>query len=366
MDAVAEEISFKLSLLRTCLQEFPGSAIRLKSVDWFAWASAGASNAVLLTTSVGVAEILVTAKGVWVLTDEIEAARLRQEELHSSFEMVAIPWAKPQEREIFVKDIVGEGKIFTDFSSNSGEELLPQSLHVHRQVLLPSELERYRWVGRLASEAMSEVMRNAKPHWTEFQLAGAGAEALWSRGLHPALILCAGERRLPLYRHPIPTGEPLGRRAMLVFCARASGLYANLTRFVTFGNSNPEHLAKHKLVRDAEAIILNNTHSGQTLAHMYNVIKNAYAEREFQSAIDEHHQGGTTGYMAREVVAAPHTLQTLEVGMAVAWNPSVVGAKIEDTFVLGPDHTLENLTYDPHWPAFQVDNRFRPVPLEGA
>ena len=153
---------------------------------------------------------------------------------------------------------------------------------------------------------------------------------------------------------------------MLVFCARASGLYANLTRFVTFGNSNPEHLAKHKLVREVEAVALNQSRSGHTLAHLYNVFKNAYAENGVQNAIDEHHQGGTTGYMAREVVAAPHTLQTLEVGMAVAWNPSVVGAKIEDTFVLGPDHNLENLTYDPHWPAFQVDNRFRPVPLEGA
>ena len=63
---------------------------------------------------------------------------------------------------------------------------------------MPSELERYRRVGRLASEAMTEVLSAAKPTWTEYQLAGAGAEALWARGLHPALTLVAGERRLPL------------------------------------------------------------------------------------------------------------------------------------------------------------------------
>jgi hypothetical protein len=75
---------------------------------------------------------------------------------------------------------------------------------------------------------MTEVLQAAQPTWTEYQLAGAGAEALWSRGLHPALTLVAGERRLPLYRHATPTGEKIGRQAMLVFCARGYGLYANL------------------------------------------------------------------------------------------------------------------------------------------
>jgi hypothetical protein len=36
---------------------------------------------------------------------------------------------------------------------------------------------------------------------------------LWARGLYPALTLVGKERRLPIYRHAMPTRERLGQRA---------------------------------------------------------------------------------------------------------------------------------------------------------
>jgi hypothetical protein len=44
-----------------------------------------------------------------------------------------------------------------------------------------------------------------------------------------------------------------------------------------------------------------------------------------------------TGYASREIIATPGTQQEVKVGQAFAWNPSLVGAKAEETFVLGPD-----------------------------
>jgi Xaa-Pro aminopeptidase len=358
-----EEVSAKLELIRNALSETEAQGLRLRGTDWFAWATAGSSNTVLLTAETGIAEVLVTAHDAWVLTDEIEAQRLKDEELSANFKLYVNPWADAAARETFVKDVTNGGKVLSDRPIPHVEKRLPLSLLYHKKLIMSSELERYRQVGRKASEAMTEVLNAARPTWTEYQLAGAGAEALWARGLHPALTLVAGERRLPLYRHATPTQDAIGRRAMLVFCARGYGLYANLTRFVSFGTIPDEEAELHRHVREIEAQALNLCQPGISLEAVYRTLAQAYEQHGFPHAIREHHQGGTTGYLAREIVANPTTTELLAANTAVAWNPSLAGAKIEDTFFILGDGTLENLTFDASFPSVEVKGRLRPVPL---
>lgn len=364
MKELNEEISRKLELIREALTETGATGVRLKGTDWFAWATAGASNTVLLTAETGVAEVLVTVRDAWVLTDEIEAQRLEDEELSADLKLHVNPWADAAARESFVREVTNEGNVLSDRPIPHIEKRLPAFLQQYKRVMMSSELERYREVGRKTSEAMTEVLSKAQPTWTEYQLAGAGAEALWARGLHPALTLVAGERRLPLYRHATATGEAIGRQAMLVFCARGYGLYANLTRFVSFGSLGNERAELHRHVREIEAQALNLCQPGTPLDAVYHALARAYEQHGFDHAIREHHQGGTTGYLAREIVANPTTTDTLGEGIPVAWNPSLPGAKVEDTFVILQDGTLENLTFDPKWPSVEVEGRLRPVPLE--
>lgn len=364
MKELNEEVSRKLELIREALTETGATGVRLKGTDWFAWATAGASNTVLLTAETGVAEVLITVRDAWVLTDEIEAQRLEDEELSADFKLHVNPWADAAVRESFVRDVTNEGKVLSDLPIPHVEKRLPALLQQHKRVMMSSELERYREVGRKASEAMTEVLSKAQPTWTEYQLAGAGAEALWVRGLHPALTLVAGERRLPLYRHATATGEAIGPQAMLVFCARGYGLYANLTRFVSFGSLGDKRAELHRHVREIEAEALNLCKPGTSLDAVYHTLAQAYEQHGFPNAIREHHQGGTTGYLAREIVANATTTDTLVEGIPVAWNPSLAGAKVEDTFVILQDGTLENLTFDPNFPSVEVEGRLRPVPLE--
>lgn len=355
------EISAKLELIRQVLVTAQVAGVRFKGTDWFAWVTAGASNAVLLTAETGVAEVLVTAQDAWVLTDEIEAGRLQDEELPANFQMHVNPWADGAVREKFVRESTNGGKVCSDRPTTT-ETALPDLLVNYKRVMMPGEIERYRQVGQKASAAMTEVLSNAKPTWTEYQLAGAGAEALWARGLHPALTLVAGERRLPLYRHATPSNEAISQVAMMVFCARGYGLYANLTRFVCFGKNGYSQLHQH--VREIEAQALDSCKPGVALNAVYHQLKQAYEQHGYVRAIREHHQGGTCGYLAREIVANPHTGDTLKANMAVAWNPSLPGAKIEDTFVILEDGKLENLTFDPSFPSVEISGRLRPVVLE--
>jgi Xaa-Pro aminopeptidase len=356
----AEEVADKLALLRAVMSEAGARAVRLRGSDWFAWATAGGSNAVLLTAETGVAEVLVTLEEACILTDDIELERLRNEEVPAGFTFHAAPWDQIDMRESYVRSLADDDAVLSDRPQH-GELALPAALRAQRLVLTPAEQARYRILGREAAEAMSEVLRRARPEWTEFELAGAGAEALWRRGIEPALVLTAGAERLPRYRHATPSNQPLGDRAMMVFCARRHGLFANLTRFVVFGQAPS---AQNELTA-VEATGLAAIKPGGSLSAVYHALAQAYQHADRADAMREHHQGGITGYAAREIVATATTATELQEGMAFAFNPSFQGVKIEDTFLLGPDG-LENLTVDPGWPTTTVQGRERPRWLEVA
>jgi Xaa-Pro aminopeptidase len=302
--------------------------------------------------------VLVTADGAWILTDEIEAGRLAAEEIPAGFEVWAGPWNDPSKRPELVASIVGGGAVLSDRPEPS-ERPLPAELLAAKRRLLPEEIERYRALGREATEAMTEVLARAEPTWTEWQLAGAGAEALWRRGIEPTLTLVGGEQRLPIYRHATATRVPLGERAMLVFCGRRHGLYANLTRFVYF--REPTGLERRLIddVAEIEAVAFAASTPGTTAGAVYDRIARAYAEFGHPGGEQFHHQGGTTGYLSREAFALPGLDLPIEDSTALAWNPSLPGAKIEDT-VLTTGAGIEILTLDPAWPAVTVHGRPRP------
>ena len=351
-----EEHQHKLQRLRASMTT--QSILRLRGIDWFAWLLAGASNGVLLAAEKGIAEVLITPTELYVVTDTIEAQRLQDEELPDGVQLQSFSWAYPQLREDWIAQQRGDQTIASDHPVHEEVALAPEIVALKWE-LAGAELQRYQQVGADASRAMTEVMSAAKPNWSEFDLAGAGAEALLARGLQPALILAAGERRLPLYRHPLPSNETLGRMAMLVFCARGWGLYANLTRFISFGPLPREYASAHDAVRQIETLALTQCRPGVRLAELYTTLQDAYRQHGHPEAINEHHQGGLTGYQAREVIARPDTPWALKPGHVIALNPSVRGAKIEDTFLLANDG-LHDLTFDARWPHTRVESCLRP------
>ena len=59
-----------------------------------------------------------------------------------------------------------------------------------------------------------------------------------------------------------------------------------------------------------------------------------YREQCFPDEWQHHHQGGLAGYEARELRALPGATQVLEAGQLLAWNPTIRGAKSEETAVV--------------------------------
>lgn len=355
------EVQEKIKKLRAYMQEQEIPGLSLKGVDWFSWITGGGRSTVIFTSETGIAEVLITPQHAFLLTNTIEATRLKEEEIPNDFELVSFPWAEQQSARM---EFLKQQGLFANCSSDHplpSEKKAAASLAQIKWTLSVDETNRYRIVSRLAAEAMTEALLQANPEWTENQLAGAGAESLWRRGLDPTLVLVGGLKRLSTYRHPVATFAKLGDGAMMVFCARGFGLYANLTRFIYFREPTTTELEAHARVLEVEKRVFELSVPGAGLRDIYSSLKEEYRRIGVADEINRHHQGGITGYLSREAVASldsPYE-HRLQVGMALAWNPSVVGAKIEDTVLL-TEKGLEVLTTDPVWPVVRHGNLLRP------
>jgi antitoxin VapB len=326
------------------------NALVLNQLPNIAWLTAGASTSINLASDTGPSSLFITPEGAYAITDRIEARRLEQEESLPAlgFLLVVEPWDKrggdlPTRAAgmRLAQDGPGQG---IDLSS----EL--QTLRTHLQ---SEEVERLRQVGSLASAAIAEVMYAVQPGMTEHAIAGLLARASLARGGHAIVNLIASDERIAHYRHPLPTGKTVERSVMAVLCLRVEGLIAAVTRFVHFGPVPDVLAVKAQAVARVDAHMILGTRAGKTMGEMYALAEQAYQEEGCPTAILEHHQGGSIAYLPREVLARPDEPTVIAERQAFAWNPSMRGAKSEDTIILDPSGP-EIITPTPDWPMVSV------------
>jgi Xaa-Pro aminopeptidase len=76
----ANEFSQKQNRIQALLAEHKLDALLLRRVSSFAWATCGAASYVNTATTNGEAALLITPSGQYLITNNIEATRLEQEE----------------------------------------------------------------------------------------------------------------------------------------------------------------------------------------------------------------------------------------------------------------------------------------------
>ena len=223
-----------------------------------------------------------------------------------------------------------------------------------RANLTPDEGKRFRILGQLCALAMDAAIRSVCPGQSEYEIASLLAKEAEQRGVQAIVILTATDERIFKFRHPLPTAKKLEHYAMLVLCGRRQGLVCSITRLVHFGPLPGEGRHKAEAVARVDAEMISATRPGQSLKYIFQRTVKAYADSGFPDEWRLHHQGGPVGYEPREYVATPDSTETVAVGQAYAWNPSITGAKSEDTFLVG-ENGNEILTAIPGWPVIKVD-----------
>lgn len=334
----------------------------------FAWLTGG-RNVVDRETEAGVAAIGYDGNDLTLVADNIEADRIVAEELPdletSDISLERFPWHASSLPEAIAERATTEGRASADISVPGLERVDPTPL---RQPLTERDRERYRELGRETAAVVESVCRQVQTDDTELEVASALRVALSAREIEAPVVLVGGAERALQYRHYTPTQATLEDYALVSVTAERAGLHASCTRTVAF--DRPEWLAdRHTAAARVEVTALAETQAmaatdeAATAGDVFHAIQNAYAAVGYEGEWKNHHQGGAAGFAGREWIAAPGHEAPVVAPMAYAWNPTVQGAKSEDT-ALVTDDGIESLTTTGTWPTSTVAAVDRDVELE--
>jgi Xaa-Pro aminopeptidase len=342
----------KRARVRKILDETGEASVLLTSAAAVAWYLDGGRPNVSLAADPIVA-VHVSQDAEEVLVTSNESARLVAEELPGGVVLRERPWYEP------LPPAEGLGAV--------PESRLDDRLRAARAELLPGELARFRTLCSDAAHIVTNTLLAAEPSWTERRVAAELAGRLVAAGADPLVLMVSGESRSAL-PHPLPTDAPLGRRALVVACARRDGMIANLSRWVSFDALTEDEADAEQRILQVESDVFEATRPGAELRSVLEAFASAYATHGF--APDQwrrHHQGGAAGYAGRDPRAVPSTTDIVRLGQAFTWNPWSPGAKVEDTvLVTGTEQArlIEPLTVDERWPTALVNGVARPVTLQ--
>lgn len=319
-----------------------------------AWVTDGLTDPVVRNEEPGLVWALVTATDAVLITTNIEEPRLRAEENLAGWELLAAPWYRPGGLAQTVAVLAGGGR-------TGGLRLAtdPGELAVLRMPLTPEESERLSVLGRDTASALELALLSWHPAERECDVAARIAGALEERLVYPSVLLVGGSERRMSFRHPVITSARTGRNVLAVVVGVRSGLNVACSRTVAAGPVDPELAARHVAACTVEQAMIDATKPGATWVDAFEEGVRAYAAAGFPGEWRSHVQGGPIGYLSREFDVVPGTARAGSVispGDAFAWNPTVRGAKSEDTFVAGADGPVP-VTNTASWPA---DVRGRP------
>ena len=316
----------------------------------FAWLTGG-SNVVSRDSSTGDAAAGYDGEGVVVVTNNIEAQRLRDEELAVDARIDEFAW---YERDL--ADAVAEVSptpAAADFDVPGLKSVAASEL---RQPLTDAQQDIYRILSEETATALEQVARETDPTDTERDVAADVRRELAARDIAAPVVLVGGADRAQTYRHYTPSGAPLGEYALLSVSASRDGLVTSCTRTVAF--DPPDWLAERtRTAMRVEATALAATQQvgreGGAASEVFEAIQSAYEALGWDGEWQHHHQGGAAGFAGREWFATPDSDAPVVVPQGYAWNPTVQGAKSEDTHLVTAD-TIDPLSKTDDWPTTTV------------
>ncbi len=349
----AAEIAEKMKRLMSLIEERGLGGILLNRVNNFAWITGGVGdNQIVWGSEIGFASILVLKDGrKLVIGSHSEVSRLMCEGLADlGYEAVELKWF--ESAGAFFESLKGSGPLASDVERPG---FVTVDIAPLRAQLTETEIVKYRKIGQFAADAVVEVARQIRPGMWERDVEALAASALMVQGLRPTVVLVGSDDRLVRFRRALPSEtKRVEKHAMVSVCAKKWGLTVSVGRLVHFGPLDTELRSRYEAVATINARFMASLKPGTRIADLMEQAKRWYAELGYPGEWEFHHQGGRCGYSERECLLDANSEEVVIEHQAYALNPTVQGAKAEDTFIVFREH-LENITETRDWPTTPVN-----------
>lgn len=227
-----------------------------------------------------------------------------------------------------------------------------------RTPLPADELERYRRNCRETTRAVEAVGKELTPETTEREAAAALRSELARRGFAAPVVLVGGADRALEQRHFTPTDATLDRFGHLTVVAERGGHNVAVTRTVAFDPPSwlrERHEGACRVAATAAAATLEAARTDGTAGDVFEAIRRAYDAVDSPEEWRRHHQGGAIGYESREWTAGPDATTAVTAPTPYAWNPTIRGAKCEDTILVDERDGIDVVTSTGEWPTSAYD-----------
>jgi len=334
--AMADEIKEKEKRVRNFLKSKSLKGLVLKRQANFSWMTCGGLNLVGIATEMGATSLLITENSKFVISNNIEAPRMIEEEglEKQGFVIKTFPWFEDQEVSI-VKELLGEGPLGSD-GLFPNAQMMAEDIARLRYSFTPDEQKRYRWLGKRVSIALEKTMMKTKRGEKESSVVGRLSKELWKDRIDPVTLMSAADDRISNFRHPIPTEKKIEKYLMVSVNARKWGLIVSLTRFVHFGKLPEELRKKYEANVFIDCTMMAHTRPGIPAKEVLQKGMDAYREKGYPEEWKLHHQGGSIGYTGRDYRVNFKSPDIIQENQAFTWNPSITGTKSEDTILATP------------------------------
>jgi Xaa-Pro aminopeptidase len=155
MQSNGSEFLHKVKLMRYLLEQHHADGLLLRRVSSFAWATCGAALYINMAVTQGAASLLVTHDECFLITNNIEAPRMEEEEhlAEQGWTLSIAHWTNPMKE---LNRLTAGLRLISDVPFGDAM-LIEDEMARLRAHLTEEEENRFRKVGKLCAKAMNEA-----------------------------------------------------------------------------------------------------------------------------------------------------------------------------------------------------------------